>query len=391
MNKKKLSSYRVQFEKELFESVIPFWEKYSPDYENGGFFNCLDEFGNVYDKRKHIWLQGRETWLFSKLYNTVEQKEEWLKLAENGATFLLEKAKRSDDRVFFSVTEKGEGLWMQRKIFSECFYVMALAEYSRASGDDSFMKEAKNMFKKVWEWSEDLTKVGQPVFEGQKPSQGLAIPMILLNLIVEVASDNWKEFEAEIRECIRRMLMHVHEDKKLVFETVAIDGSYINDIDGRLLNPGHAIEAGWFLQHWAKTLGDQDLSTKATNMIRWSYDKGWDSEYGGIFYFLDSEGYSPTQLEWDMKLWWPHTEAMYAHLLNYSITKSDNDFKLFEEVTSYSFDHFSDPEHGEWFGYLNRKGDLTHRFKGGPYKGCFHVPRALLLCWNLLRKLEIEG
>jgi mannose/cellobiose epimerase-like protein (N-acyl-D-glucosamine 2-epimerase family) len=35
--------------------------------------------------------------------------------------------------------------------------------------------------------------------------------------------------------------------------------------------------------------------------------------------------------------------------------------------------------HGEWFGYLDEAGRVNQRFKGGPYKGCFHVPRALFL------------
>jgi N-acylglucosamine 2-epimerase len=53
--------------------------------------------------------------------------------------------------------------------------------------------------------------------------------------------------------------------------------------------------------------------------------------------------------------------------------------------------HFPDTAHGEWYGYLDRRGEVTHRFKDGPYKGCFHVPRARWLCWRLLRKLENEA
>ena len=30
---------------------------------------------------------------------------------------------------------------------------------------------------------------------------------------------------------------------------------------------------------------------------------------------------------------------------------------------------FRDNKHGEWYGYLNEEGKLTHRFKGGPFKG----------------------
>lgn len=376
------------YSRELFDRVIPFWEKHSVDRVNGGFFNCLDRDGSLYDTKKYMWLNGRQTWMFSKLYNSVEQRPEWLEIARLGATFLRSKARRDDNRVYFSMTQEGKPLQLQRKIFSECFYIMALAEYSRASGDASAMQEAKNMLELVWEWSSDLSKVGRPSFEGETPAQSLAIPMILLNLIEEVAGDNKDEYRSEVDECIRRMLLHVHPADKTVYELVTPDGEFINSIEGRLLNPGHAIEAGWFLQHWAQHLKRDDLSKTAIDMVRWSYERGWDKEKGGIYYFLDSKGYSPTPLEWDMKLWWPHCEALYAHLLNYTITGDEYDKNAFLQVHEYVFSHFSDPENGEWFGYLNRNGEVTHRFKGGPYKGCFHVPRALWLVWNKLKEIQ---
>ncbi|TVQ11195.1 MAG: N-acylglucosamine 2-epimerase [Balneolaceae bacterium] len=377
-----LAHYKSVYENELFNHVIPFWEKYSVDRRHGGFWNCLDRDGSRYDTKKFMWLNGRQTWMFSKLYNTVDQRSEWLEIAGLGADFLRKFARRADGRVYFSMTETGEPVHMQRKIFSECFWIMALAEYSRASGDATAMREAKELLERVWEWSKDLSKVGRPVYKGETPSQPLAIPMILLNLIEEVAGDDRETYRPEVEECIARMLLHVHEDEKTVYETVAPDGSFIDSIEGRLLNPGHAIEAGWFLQHWAQYLKRDDLSKIAVNMVRWSYERGWDKEKGGIYYFLDSKGYSPTQLEWNMKLWWPHCEALYAHLLNFSITGDEQDRAAFEQVHEYTFSRFPDHEFGEWYGYLDREGRHTHRFKGGPYKGCFHVPRALLLCWQ---------
>lgn len=375
--------YRV-FDTELLQSVIPFWERHSPDRVNGGYFNCLDQDGTVFDRRKHIWLQGRQVWMFSKLYNTVERRSDWLEMARLGADFLDRHAIQLDGRVYFSLTETGEPLSMQRKIFSECFWIMAMAEFSRASGDNSYLAKAKKEFDLVWSWSDDLRKVGRPAYQGEVAAQGLAIPMILLNLIEEVAGDHWQDYEDQVEECIRRMLLHVDLPRQMVFETVSPTGEKIPGYEGRLLNPGHAIEAGWFLQHWAQRLGRPELSDVAIKMVRWSFDKGWDHEHGGILYFLDSEGFSPIQLEWDMKLWWPHCEAMYAHLLNYRITGEQEDLERFERTFEWTFSHFPDPVHGEWFGYLNRRGEVTHRFKGGPYKGCFHVPRALWLCRRLL-------
>jgi len=388
MKKEQIEKYRKVYETELFENIIPFWEEHSPDPVHGGFFNCLDRDGKVYDTRKHIWLQGRQTWFFSTLFNTAEKKQQWLDMATLGIDFLDKFAIRDENRAYFCVNRQGEPLWMQRKIFSECFYVMALAEYGRASGDDSYLKRARNLFDLIWQWKDDLTQVGRPAFSGQPDSISLAIPMILLNLIEVIAGDDWQLWQPKIDRCIKQILLHVHQDRQVVFENVAPDGSFINTIEGRLLNPGHAIEAGWFMLHWAMKLNDETLKNRSVQIIRWSLRRGWDDEHGGIYYFLDSEGYSPTELEWNMKLWWPHTEALYACLLSWSVTNNEQDFRDFENVHNYTFNHFPDREYGEWFGYLDRRGEITHRFKGGPYKGCFHIPRSLLQCVQLLRLIE---
>ena len=44
-------------------------------------------------------------------------------------------------------------------------------------------------------------------------------------------------------------------------------------------------------------------------------------------------------------------------------------------------------EGGEWAGYLSREGKVKMDFKGGPFKGCFHVPRALMLCESILNQM----
>ena len=57
-------------------------------------------------------------------------------------------------------------------------------------------------------------------------------------------------------------------------------------------------------------------------------------------------------------------------------------------AAEYALAHFSDAAGGgEWYGYCDRDGRVTHPFKGGPYKGCFHVPRALLKCEAILERL----
>ena len=372
---------QARYEHELFERVLPFWEMHSPDPTHGGYFNNLDRDGTVYDTTKHIWLVARQVWMFSKLYRLVEQRKSWRSLATSGMDFLRNHALRPDGRVYFALACDGQPIYQQRKIFTECFYALALSEHGRAMDHPAQVEEARLMVERIWTWAYDWSKVGRPALVGSAPSQMLAVPMMLLNLLEEIMID--ADCSSEIDDCFKRIHLHVHGNR--VFEFVAPDGSRLDGPNGRLMNPGHAIEAGWFLQQTALRAGHPDMIELSRNMIRNAQDFGWDREHGGLYYFIDAEGFSPVQLEWSMKLWWPHCEALYAHLLNYALTSAPEDLAAFRKVDAYTFRHFVDPEHGEWYGYCDREGRVTHRFKGGPYKGCFHVPRALWLCWELLR------
>ncbi len=309
-------------------------------------------------------------------------------MARSGVEFLRAHAVRPDGRVYFQLAEDGRPQGLQRKIFSECFYALALAEAGRACEVPAWVQEAEEMLERLLGWADDWSAVGRPAFEGSPALRMLAVPMILLNLVEEIGGAG-SRYHAEAERLIARLLLHVQPERRLVFEHIGPDGVPLLDTpEGRLLNPGHAIEAGWFLRHWAARLGRPDLAATADRIVAWSHDAGWDAAHGGLLYFLDSEGFSPLQLEWPMKLWWPHCEALYAHLLAATATGDPAAWARFTATDAYTFAHFPDPAHGEWFGYLDREGRVTHRFKGGPYKGCFHVPRALLLCWQHLRRLE---
>lgn len=85
-----------------------------------------------------------------------------------------------------------------------------------------------------------------------------------------------------------------------------------------------------------------------------------------------------------MKLWWPHNEAMIAYAMAYDATLEPRYLERFDTVAKWAYGHLVDRQHGEWFGYADRDGKVSHRFKGGAYKGCFHVPRALHMCIQLL-------
>ncbi|GAB3663373.1 hypothetical protein GCM10028791_38770 [Echinicola sediminis] len=57
----------------------------------------------------------------------------------------------------------------------------------------------------------------------------------------------------------------------------------------------------------------------------------------------------------------------------------------------YAWKHFRNEENGEWFGYLDKYGEVLIPAKGGKWKGGFHVPRALLLIWKTFERLPKES
>jgi N-acylglucosamine 2-epimerase len=184
----------------------------------------------------------------------------------------------------------------------------------------------------------------------------------------------------------------VKPDKKALLETVGPGGEYLGDSpEGRCVNPGHAIETAWFMLAEGKHRKDEKLIARALPILDWSLDLGWDPKYGGILYFVDIEGKQPVQYEWDMKLFWPHTEAIYATLLAYSLTGDKKYEEWFEKILKWALAHFPDKEYGEWFGYLHRDGSVSHDLKGNMWKGPFHIPRQQLYCHLLLEEMIAKG
>jgi N-acylglucosamine 2-epimerase len=383
-----LSLHRL-YTDSLLNDIIPFWEKHSIDPE-GGYFTCLDRRGDVYDTDKFVWLQARQAWMFSVLYKTDETKERWLNMARHGIDFLRAHGRDDNGRWFFALTRHGEPLIQPYNIFSDCFAAMAFSQYAAASGDVEAREIASRTFHSILARRDNPKGQWSKVFPGTRPVRSFALPMILLNLSLEL---EWLLDREELRtlheELVDEILSHfLDRGRGLMFEHVAPDGSHPDTFEGRLLNPGHGIEAMWFLMDLARRTSNAALIASAVETTLRTVQTAWDPEYGGIFYFMDARGKPPLQLEWDQKLWWVHIETLIALALGYLLTRDDQCLLWYERVHEYTWKHFPDPEYGEWFGYLNRRGEVLLPLKGGKWKGCFHVPRGFLKLSRIFKELN---
>lgn len=377
-----------QYRDELLGSVVPFWLEKSLDRQHGGYFTCLDREGNVYDTDKFVWLQGREVWLFSMLYNRVEQKQEWLDAAIHGAEFLKKYGHDGELNWYFSLDQSGKPLVQPYNIFSYCFATMAFGQLSKATGNQEYAQIARDTFFKIIEKQDNPKGAYSKAYPGTRNLKNFALPMILCNLALEIEHLLDKPtIDATIDRCVHEVMeVFYRPELGLVVENVGEDNQLHDSFEGRLLNPGHAIESMWFIMDLGVRLGNQKLVERAVDITLKMIKKGWDEQYGGIFYFLDYKGYPPQQLEWDQKLWWVHVETLISLLKGYQLTGSEECLEWFEVIHAYTWKNFKDSEHPEWFGYLNRRGEVLLPLKGGKWKGAFHVPRGLYQCWKVLEQ-----
>lgn len=384
--KKLATQYRV----ELMDSVLPFWLEKSQDKEFGGYFTCLDREGNVFDTDKFVWLQGREVWLFSMLCNKIDKRQEWLDCAINGAEFLKKYGHDGDLNWYFSLTREGKPLVEPYNIFSYTFATMAFGQLALATGNEEYANIAINTFKKVLQKQSNPKGQWNKLHLGTRDMKNFALPMILCNLALEIEHLLPEGFlEEKIESCIHEV-MEVFlrpELDGIIVENVGSDGRLVDCFEGRQVTPGHDIEAMWFIMDLGKRLGRQDLIDKAKDTTLKMIEYGWDKEYGGIYYFLDRNGFPPQQLEWDQKLWWVHIETLISLIKGYQLTGDKRCLDWFKKVHDYTWARFKDSEYPEWFGYLNRRGEVLLPLKGGKWKGCFHVPRGLYQCWITLEEL----
>lgn len=379
-----------RYKRELLENCLPFWLEHSQDKEYGGYFSCLNRDGSVYDTDKFIWLQGREVWMFAMLYNNVEKNQQWLDCAIQGAEFLKKYGHDENWDFYFSLDRKGNPLVQPYNIFSNTFACMAFAQLAKATGNDEYAQIARRIFGRILERRSNPKGQWCKAYPGTRPMKDFALPMIICNMALEIEDilEDKSVLEQTIDTCLHEVFdVFYQPELGCMLENVSsVDGSPVDCFEGREINPGHDLEALWFMMNLGVRRGDKALIEKCVEIALRVIERGWDKEFGGIYYFLDAKGVPQQKLEWDQKLWWVHIESAIAMLKGYQLTGNEKCLEWFLKLDAYLWDNFKDKEYPEWFGYLNRRGEVLLPLKGGKWKGCFHVPRGLYQIWQLSEK-----
>ncbi len=393
MNKEQYSFLKdcaAIYQKDLVSDIMPFWLKHGLDNNNGGLYTCLNRDGALMDTTKSVWFQGRFGFVAAYAYNNIEQNAEWLSASASCINFMEEHCSDSEGRMYFEVEGDGTPLRLRRYMFSECFAIIAMAEYAKASGDMSYAAKSLELFEKVIDTLATPEMLPSKYLPALK-TRGHSIVMILINtaLCVKCVADAPildKVIDNNIEELKNYFMNHEY---KALLECVGENGEFIDTGMGRVINPGHAIETAWFLMDVAISRdNDKKLIDLATTILDWSWEWGWDKEFGGITNLKDCKNLPPQDYAHDMKFWWPQCEAIIATLMAYKLTHDEKYLVMHRMIHEWTYKHFPDREYGEWYGYLHKNGSVSQPAKGNIFKGPFHIPRMMikshLICKDIL-------
>ena len=329
--------------------------------------------------------------MFAMLYNNVEKNQQWLDCAIQGAEFLKTYGHDENWDFYFSLDRKGNPLVQPYNIFSNTFACMAFAQLAKATGNEEYAQIARKIFIRI------LERRSNPKGQWCKayPMKDFALPMIICNMALEIEDilEDKSVLEQTIDTCLHEVFdVFYQPELGCMLENVSsVDGSPVDCFEGREINPGHDLEALWFMMNLGVRRDDKALIEKCVEIALRVIELGWDKEFGGIYYFLDAKGVPQQKLEWDQKLWWVHIESAIAMLKGYQLTGNEKCLEWFMKLDAYLWNNFKDKEYPEWFGYLNRRGEVLLPLKGGKWKGCFHVPRGLYQIWMMSNALAAES
>jgi len=413
------------FRNELTNQLLSFWLPRCLDEENGGYVNCFSNDGSrLVSKDKYTWSQGRFIWTFAKLASmdggtfTLAQREQFLALAKNGVDFLTKHVLIAPDdwRCIFLLNADGSPKYvdgyqeLDMSISADCFVVGGFAKYAAVSGDEEAWRFAKKLNDSVWQryWSDDYKSLPYPVSPRYQPH---ARPMILTNVCCEMyeAAQRFDPVYAfELRERIRKCsddIFNVFMDENhLVHEFRYTAGDFPPDLFGQHINPGHVLEDMWFQTQARDILGCDLHRGDIEQIVRQTMKTGWDEEFGGVYHFVTCDG-KPGMVgevgeakdepqmkqvlnDWDSKLWWVHSEALYTTLLMYDRTGNEDYLEMFRRVFEYTFATFPNPDHEvrEWIQIRTRDGQPQEKVVALPVKDPYHIIRNLILIIEALEK-----
>jgi N-acylglucosamine 2-epimerase len=388
-----LEQLRDQYHHDLFDDFLPFMDKYVIDHEYGGFMCNTDRDGTNLTTNKNSWYEGRGIWVYSFLYNKLDQNSSYLEVARKSVEFIMKHKPSGLDLWPYTYSREGKPLNKSEDVYGDLFIAAGLTEFSKTPGNESYFDVAKDILKKT------MTIYDSPdyainVYYGPnvpiKAPRVLGHWMVILNLLtsmLEYRKD--AELEALTDHTVDAIMNHhFNTDYNLMNEVTNHDLTRPNNDFAQFSYLGHAIETLWMVLYEAVRRKDKNLFDTTTERYRRHVEVSWDDVYGGAFRSLDHVDNYIWKTD---KVLWLQEEVLIGTLCLIEHTGDQWAKDWFSKVFIYVQDKYPLKKHGFplWITSADRKVTFVPH---ADRVENFHHPRHLML--NLLsieRMLEGGG
>lgn len=403
---------------ELFQNILPYWDKYSKDEKNTGFFGKIDN-DNVQDAecQRSIVMTSRFLWTYSAVARFTKDAK-YLEMADFAYKVIIEKYfDKENDGVYWSIMPDGTPKVDKKQIYGEAFCCYGLSEYAAAvqelKKDEELAATAMNKALDIYNLLENhaLDKENGGYIEACAKDWSQTNDMILspkdmncpksmnTNLHVMEAYTNLyrtlpvvfadsKSIQAEVGQSLANLITVTQE--KIVQKNAHL-GMFF-DMDWNLLadeiSYGHDIEASWLLWEAACELKDEELKEQiradVIKMAEVALDEGFDKENGCLENFLLHSTTTPKRDR--TRVWWNQAEAMNGFYNAWQMTGHQKYQEACIQQWNWIQNHQVDKTNGEWWSALDQNGTpILAEDKGGNWKTSYHNGRT---CLELLRRSQ---
>ena len=295
-----LRELRQSFHDELFQVVLPFWDKYGVDHQYGGVMCSLDYDGMLTNTDKLIWFQGRALWVYSFLYNHFGKDPRHLEIARKTKDFLLKYGSQPDGWWVEKLTRDGKVLRpFNGDIEGMYFIAEGLQEYAVAASDEPARDMSVALLKKLFAYfNRPEFRYSGPNLPNLKPDGPCVRPQGTWMLNLSVATQmlqRWHDPGIQlIADHALDAIVHRHYNPEIGLNTEMLYFDFSRpEGEERKSRIGHGVEVLWMVMDEADRRGDRPLWDICSARIQRHLDIGWDYVYGGTAQWVnvDQGGY----------------------------------------------------------------------------------------------------
>ena len=390
-----------EVEAELKERILPFWMENTVDTEHGGFYGYISDDLKVEKQHyKSSVICSRILWTFSKAYNQYRESQ-YLKMAEHAYRFLTTAFwDKENGGVYWTVDYCGNCESGKKQIYAQAFAIYGLAEYYKATGDDTVLEQAMELFRLLerygkdnenggyidalardWDALDDTSLSDKDMNVAKTMNTNLHVMEGYTNLLTARTDETVRESLKELVLVTVRHILDIKSGHFLMYFNA--DWSKCSD----MVSYGHDIEGSWLLEEAAGVLGDASLHEEikkiAVSMAESVYRDGRDLEHGGIFGEEENGA-----IVGEEKEWWTQAEAIVGFYNAYTLSGDEKYLDYAAEVWDFTKKNLLDYKNGEWFWGISMDGSRHLKDeKVGPWKCPYHNSR---MCFEIISRVKGE-